>query len=1056
MNRSINRSVDRCWKNQLPVPESWVGWILFAFFLVLYGAMISGVPVPGASSQLVAKQLGLDPFASPVTPIWGMLVQGVAAVLPAGGLMPVLHFVSALCAAASVGLLYGVMVRLPHFQIVTQENRPPPKWPGQLAGLVAALAFGFCVPLWLSAVQAHPAPLQVVLFLAATYLLVRYIEGRDPRWLERMALVYGVGVVESNLLVIMAPFYGVVIVVVLALSDQLSWRRLGRLALLVVPGLLLYLVGAFRFMFLDAYELFGYQHVFEVVWVMWRDQYTAIRHGLGRTGWLLVLLTTAIPALFVVSTPRLLHSYRYRSIGPLLLHVMLTVFAGLLLFNAPLSPWALAGSAQTILFPYLLWALTIGYVAAFWHVVFSGRYMTREWSRFWRRVRPVWWGVLALSLLAAAVLNAGQTRPRGGRVVQAYMGAVLDQLGEREWLVSNGVMDEALLLAARQRQQSLRLINVRLARNPVYLRFLAGQFEDERLQSLASLGVVPLLNEWIAGDEAVGEKLAALSWDQLWAGNNFYPVPEGVLFGGARQRDAIQVAPLQAMYDGLWAATNTWLAVPAAEPETALDEMARMARHQVSRISNNYGVLLEELGQPAAALEAYLAARAMHPDNVSALLNAASVAEQVEAAELEGLRTAVEALQDLPAAELRHWSLVARYGIVRHPEAYARRGLAWAMSGKADVAIADLQRAIEAGAEEESLGQMLASLYFASEQFAESERLFLRMLREQPDQPNALMGLAQIATRRGEYDLARGYLERLRALGVEPQRVALEDAILDVLSGEEQRALATLRALVKEQPGLTMAWATLVVLGLSQQDEALVDEALAALGEVGRMDVRSLMIVATAQLSRNQLEEARVTLDRVIRLRPTYLPAYEQLLRLDVAQADKEAARRRVETILSIDARNALGNYILGSLHYDEGKLSLAESAYRASIRYGETAEACNDLAWVLQAQGALGEALRFSRRALELNANNAIFWSTLGTILRRGGEWERARVAFERGLELRPEYPVLQLNLAEAEAELGEVAQARERLAPVLDQLSVLDEDHQRRALQLAASLRE
>ena len=53
------------------------------------------------------------------------------------------------------------------------------------------------------------------------------------------------------------------------------------------------------------------------------------------------------------------------------------------------------------------------------------------------------------------MLNAGQIRPRGGRVVQAYMGAVLDQLGEREWLVSNGVMDEALLLAARQRQQPL-------------------------------------------------------------------------------------------------------------------------------------------------------------------------------------------------------------------------------------------------------------------------------------------------------------------------------------------------------------------------------------------------------------------------------------------------------------------------------------------------------------------------------------------------------------------------------------------------------------------------
>jgi len=235
----------------------------------------------------------------------------------------------------------------------------------------------------------------------------------------------------------------------------------------------------------------------------------------------------------------------------------------------------------------------------------------------------------------------------------------------------------------------------------------------------------------------------------------------------------------------------------------------------------------------------------------------------------------------------------------------------------------------------------------------------------------------------------------------------------------------------------------------------LLNRALQALGELGAMDVRSLMVVAHAQMIRRQFAEARNTLERVVRLQPTYIPVHEQLLRLDVAEMNQDAARRRVEFILSRDARNALANYILGSLHYAAGNVMLAESAYRSSVQAGPTPESLNDLAWLLQLRGEYDEAHSHIRQSLELNPDNANAWNTYGTVLMHRGDLDGAHTALLRALDMQPDDPRMQFSLAQVLEKLGRTEEALRLVDEVLERISWLPEDDRKKALELSSRLR-
>ena len=212
----------------------------------------------------------------------------------------------------------------------------------------------------------------------------------------------------------------------------------------------------------------------------------------------------------------------------------------------------------------------------------------------------------------------------------------------------------------------------------------------------------------------------------------------------------------------------------------------------MSKLANNTGVLMEDLGRNAEAFAAYQASLELSTNNISALLNSAALAQREglpEAGELEGI------LYKLARRMKRRpplWSLSGVYGTVRTPEVFAKRGMAWAMSGKPDLAVAELRKAAAAGAPRAQIELALAQVAAMQQQNEQSEAHYESVLAEHPDNVPALLGIARLAMRRGNWDMAAEHLKRARDAGAPDAVLVPGEALLDALAGRPAEAQAKL------------------------------------------------------------------------------------------------------------------------------------------------------------------------------------------------------------------------------------------------------------------------
>jgi hypothetical protein len=188
----------------------------------------------------------------------------------------------------------------------------------------------------------------------------------------------------------------------------------------------------------------------------------------------------------------------------------------------------------------------------------------------------------------------------------------------------HGVVDEQLLITARDRGVSLRLLSLRGGRNPVYMKHVAGLFGSSRLKNLAQVGLLPMLTEWFETDPRVASSVAVLQEPDLWAGAGFTAIPAGLVFYGVSNPDKATL--LNAMREQERFCTQF---LPEARATAAAGgPMAGFARDVLRRLAlmdNNLGVLLEDAGCRDEAFRLYLQAREINDGNLSALLNLAAM-----------------------------------------------------------------------------------------------------------------------------------------------------------------------------------------------------------------------------------------------------------------------------------------------------------------------------------------------------------------------------------------------------------------------------------------------
>ena len=939
---------------------------------VVFFASVADFAYPGESAAILARLAGVGGAQSVAHPLFMAFAR-----LCGGGnmLAPVAGAFGCLLLFAVVGC---------HVFFRTPKSDRHRDRPALIAAAAATLVFAFTPAVRSAATHLEPRLFDFVWALAGLALALPFaLRSTWPVWpcALLMGLVGGLGAHDSVLVTLFVPLEAVV---VFRLAARRRCNPFVHVALLAVSFVLSLAAAGLAFA----------QTPVEVLLASHRE----IARWMLPKGWMFVLLFAWLPlAVCALAVRRSLNGEG--GLSQRFTHVALT-FAAILSVATALSPSSLlrpvgilpvASSAAA--------AATTGYLVAYW------------WMRRRRAIAVVSGGVLAFVFVANAAWNLFVFDGEAGAFADRLAERVLADLGGRRWLVTDGVIDNHLRLAAVRANRELQLVSLNRDLDRGYLDELAelvgreglGGEKNAELKLSASLGVLPFLNDWFACDASVKTNVAVWGAPDLWYAAGITPVPE-LLFFGADER----VSP---DWTG-WKELDVLLKVPKGwgsyrdRGETDPVERLRHAlRRHVGLVANDRGVYLQDRGDNDAAWKMYeLVLNEIDRDNICAIFNEVAmigVDHPSAVAKRRDLERMLKAAVDDPKRRYLLWQLGAYYGYIRDPGAFVRLGHEWARSGRPGEALAQIRRAIDIvpDADRVSLMNLMAALYASDNDRVESRRIWQEALSRNSADHAALVGMMQLELKGGDYSKAMDYLERASKAASDSRQAQLDRAMLAMMKRDLPASKAALRKLVDADAKDLQAWSLLAAVVFQQSDaskseaekkaldEELESVILPAMERAGVaaenyyvQAVKGFLLLRKGASARR---EARSAFIAAAKARPDVAASQEMVIGLDISLGDRAGAESHAREILRRNRNAPLANYAMGSIRLGDGKLAEAEVYLRKAADAPRPPPlALNDLAEVLRRTRRFDEAEYYARKAVKAAPKMAAAWDTLGAVL--------------------------------------------------------------------------
>lgn len=1024
---------------RLEVIDWTVGAAVALLALVVYSVTCSVGAYPGTSARELVTCLGLFAPLSPENPIWRWVAGGIGSLAGARA-VSALNAFAVVCGAVAVWQTYRITSLALRLTISVREiEESRARIAAMVGGVASALSFAFCMPFWVSATRASQESFHAVMLLGTLWLFLAW--WRDGRTWQLLLtwIACSLGVVELATFIPFVPILGGFTLYRLLQMELLNRRQVLLVVAAAVVPLGLYAAVTGMFVGTEGYELRGYESFGQVLWFWWRDQYMLLRHGLPQVGWLLILCLTVVPWLAVLAVGR--HSLnRTRDTGLLLLHVVLAGVVAVTLLNLKISPWRLVGWGQMLVTPYLLASLVWGYLTAYALLLpqawWSREMMVREAIR---RKRDRFGVALALPFVAivavASFRNVSETDARPAAFVNEIARDIVDALGEREWLVTDGTVDNHVLLVSREHGKRLQTINL-FDRTDVYMRLLASRFADPAYRNLMQVSTPGFVREWLARDPSSVQKVAVFSEPDLWLAAGYSALPSRLLYLGrpVEQMSSVQTGDLLAYHRTFWdGMKGRSMEEKIRQPADWLN--ARLVRHAGS-VANNLGVLLEDCGQTNEAFSAYQTARRIDSGNISALLNLGVLVDRGYVTDAkDAIRGDLEALQKTVKQKLHAWTLSRHYGYVRVPELYVQVGWNWVLSGQPGLGVSRLLKAVELSsdpARAQVAQQALAYAFLAQNEQESGEAVCMDLLRQDPSNVVALVGMSRLSLRNRDVRSAVSYLERAEKAGAPARTLGFDWASIHLASGDTAKARVILERMVDEDPGMVRAWAMLAGVLEQEKDTRGVERCLLRLESSREGRGVAALVRGKIAMDGMDLPVARRNLDVAHKAMPGHVGALELLIRLDLVQAKQDLAKTHALELLRLRPNHALGNYVLGTIHLSEGKLDVAEDSLRRSMAVEKTPAVLNDLGWLLYKKGRQDEAEELTRAALAMRSDMYQAWDTLAAILMKKGRLDEAGECLDKALSIFADDPVVHLHKIDLLLLRGQKDAARQALAVI------------------------
>lgn len=667
--------------------------------------------------------------------------------------------------------------------------------------------------------------------------------------------------------------------------------------------------------------------------------------------------------------------------------------------------------------------------------------------------------VCAIALVTILVIHGRRFAALDRSLTTRFADEVAAQLDAKEgdlptagrtYILGAHWIDRHLMLSAQQRKLKLALLSPDRATDRAYLASLRQRLMEDpllgdadrlRLVHLLDYNFLVFIQDFFTSQSNAAEIAASFGLADLWYAAQLRPMPLGLLYVGIPDTG-------KATYDP--AATLTAL-IARWEALLAVDHLAwwdlnsnahQRIRHYLAFMANNLGTFLDDEGRYEEAATWYHTACKLHKENISALLNLYDIC--VRRGYLERERIAVnKSFEDFLKAQQkssRRYDLSAvgrTFGYIRNYELFVQLGWEWAVSAAPESVLAGLRNAQDSiDAEDPRQGTMravVAAIYELQGQTLRSIENYRAAVAQDPNNIEALRGLARLSIQQGKTHEAGQWLAKAEAVGTEMDELDIDRTAYLMSIGDLEGATRAIGRYTSNHKDSAVGWA---MLGMLEIEKGNIDHASGFILQnikrtAQKRDVYFLHVLEgrlaqyeadkalrlsqdveqipskiaredAARRSMKLLDDARKHYRRAYAIRPNVRGLLEQILDFDRRLADKDSAEADALAILREDTRHPFANFIVGSQRLEDGHVETSLKYFRLAVDGMENPsfDLLNNYADALARTTQTDLAKEMGLKVVQAAATRWESWGTYALTLARGGEPEKAQTALAKSRE--------------------------------------------------------
>ncbi|MBQ9431401.1 MAG: tetratricopeptide repeat protein [Kiritimatiellae bacterium] len=1014
--------------------------------MAVYTLLICRCAYPGSSASGIAAVAGLDVPMVFTRPLMRTVGAWFAALPLPFGLAIRFNLLAVCCGGFLVAASFATVWFLVTKMMAHPSTREYSPRVARFAAWGTALCMMFSLPIVVASTRFTFEIVDAAALAVLVLLLVRF-SYLDHWWeMSLFGIILGFGVAESPHFVLALPVLGFLYAAVEWKNNERRFGTsifvntlLGVFAYAADIALSVRLNAKFRDVpFTDAGSS---QAVYDYI----REQYYAFLGIVPEVGSILIFATGCGLFIAVFFLARwLLSNLRGKSVVIMLL--LCSGVAGFSLFNAQGTAWAVTAAAGKVpILSAIFSCLSTGLVLACWRMFATvppsegeivesadGAEQTQAQQEFSGRglgLAGAW--TMVVIMLFAAFFCFGHFSLHDGDFADYAANQVLDNLGEREWILSGDLLDGNLLINAHERKKRIVLMQTTRSKDANYDLFLRREMEGRLteevwLRALAMLEHHPLLflQEVFLSLPDIENRAVAISAADFWYSSKLRPRVEPFCFGGVRLKTDEPFKSVSIPQEKLEASWQPLLKmVKIDDGEKWSCDFSRNSRNAVMRLLsmqvNNRGTELDDIGDVEKAFECYRLARRLNPDNVSALLNLVDLVVHRKVHQEAEPEIKSEFLDVVNDKSRRYplWALSRYYGYVRNYRVFQGRGLAWAASSNPEMALDTLRHAENLPQNSDKNSQhniavALATMYAVGGDFDASLKKYEEMIKRNPRDAAAVSGAARLYFQEGRFNDAYQVLKASKDAGLSEKFTLNEWAVYYYGVGEYDKVRMLLENLDVQKASPSMQ--ALLGMVMLRQDEMLQVENVILPRMRKTLNGTDMYFyhVLQAQLylkkgGRNNLEQARANLLHALSQRPDVLGPLEMALQADMKLRDAASAELHAIQLLRRNPKAQYANYVMGTFRLNSMKFADA-CRYFSRIAEGTDSfyEAYNNYADALVRLGDFVKAETAVNRAIEMNPERAEAYVTLADIYVRSGRLADAKRNFTKATSIVPNEP--------------------------------------------------